>query len=120
MLLPIASPLIPCLLKCLKVKIVLLVCLAQPSAPCRPDLAHSDAKGALIALLSHAVGVSAWPCQKALTYQRLPQHPEVGNMLGVFGLVMGPKMHESGDSVFTLFVLSRPLGFKVQKQLSLA
>eukprot|EP00439_Symbiodinium_sp_Y106_P080937 s2013_g19.t2 len=59
-LLPIASPLIPCLLKCLKVKIVLLVCL-------------------------------------------------VGNMLGVFGLVMGPKMHESGDSVFTLFVLSRAI-----------
>ena len=41
-------------------------------------------------------------------------------MLGVFGLVMGPKMQESGDSAFTLFVLSRPLGFKVQKQLSLA
>ncbi|CAE7807839.1 unnamed protein product [Symbiodinium sp. CCMP2592] len=59
-LLPIASPLIPCLLKCLKVKIVLLICL-------------------------------------------------VGNMLGVFGLVMGPKMHESGDSAFTLFVLSRAI-----------
>eukprot|EP00439_Symbiodinium_sp_Y106_P056556 s2822_g7.t3 len=59
-LLPIASPLIPCLLKCLKVRIVLLVCL-------------------------------------------------VGNMLGVFGLVMGPKMQESGDSAFTLFVLSRAI-----------
>ncbi|CAE7933316.1 unnamed protein product, partial [Symbiodinium necroappetens] len=59
-LLPIASPLIPCLLKCLKVKIVLLVCL-------------------------------------------------VGNMLGVFGLVMGPKMHESGDSAFALFVVSRAI-----------
>eukprot|EP00439_Symbiodinium_sp_Y106_P054793 s2822_g7.t1 len=33
----------------------------------------------------------------------------VGNMLGVFGLVMGPKMQESGDSAFTLFVLSRAI-----------
>ena len=48
-----------------------------------------------------------------MAYRRV--HPEVGNMLGVFGLVMGPKMHESGDSAFALFVVSRLLGVKVEK-----
>jgi len=60
MLLPVASPLIPWLFRCFKVKLVLLLCLA-------------------------------------------------GNMVGVFGLAIGPMVHRNGDSIFTLFILSRAI-----------
>ena len=40
----------------------------------------------------------------------MPMFPEAGNMLGVCGLAAGPWMQQSGDSAFTLFLVSRILG----------
>ena len=42
-------------------------------------------------------------------YHAYVAEPEVGNMLGVCGLAVGPWMQESGDSAFNLFVVSRLL-----------